>query len=262
MSNSNGCSTGTTEEKKECVKEFVVSDKFKIMIDEAFENTKAILKQRCDDLKKWGYDQEHEFSTIFGIGGNELITMKYYSPGQQIDPDDAKPTPQNTPSEIEVYAYDFMRDGVERLLSICNLIKVGDRAYDENSKFYRYGNFLNETALTLGAARISKGQTLNALPDKYKDRIHVEILHRFTEINKVTGLDSRVSTLCHELSHLVIYKENGVYYGGMGTDDIIPKGIKKTNDNYTKHAKNLLQKKSKHVFNNAYNIERYFEIKI
>lgn len=106
--------------------------------------------------------------------------------------------------------------------------------------FYRYGNFLNETALTLGAARISKGQTLNTMPDKYKERIHVEILHRFKEINRVTVRDSRVSTLCHELSHLVIYKENDVYYGGMGTDDIIPKGIRKTNDNYTKHAVDLL----------------------
>lgn len=262
MNNSNGSSTGTAEDKKECLKEFVVSDKFKRMIDEAFKNTKAILKQRCDDLKHWGYDQEHEFFKIFGINGNEIITMKYYSPGQQIDPDDAEPTPQNTPSEIDVYAYDFMLDGVERLLCICNKIEVGNRACDKDSIFYRYGNFLNETALTLGAARISKGQTLNALPDKYKERIHIEILHRFKEINRVTGRNSRVSTLCHELSHLVIYKENGVYYGGMGTDDIIPKGIRKTNDNYTKHAVDLFQKKSKQVFNNAYNIERYFEIKI
>ncbi|EDW1644269.1 hypothetical protein EK69_004580 [Salmonella enterica subsp. enterica] len=262
MSDNNGSSTGTAEEKKECFKEFVVSDKFKKMIDEAFKKTKAILKQRRDDLNNWGYDQEHEFSTIFGIEGKELITMKYYSPGQQIDPDDAKPTPQNTPSEIEVYAYDFMRDGVERLLGICNKIEVGDRMCDENSIYYRYGNFLNETALKLGAARIGKGQTLNALPDKYKERIHIEILHRFKEINRLTGLDSRVSTLCHELSHLVIYKENGVYYGGMGTDDIIQKGVAETNANYAKHAKYLVQKKSKQVFNNAYNIEKYFEIKI
>ncbi|ECJ8344635.1 hypothetical protein FP708_26405, partial [Salmonella enterica] len=84
MSDNNGSSTGTAEEKKECFKEFVVSDKFKKMIDEAFKKTKAILEQRRDDLNKWEYDQEHEFSTIFGIEGKELITIKYYSPGQQI----------------------------------------------------------------------------------------------------------------------------------------------------------------------------------
>lgn len=262
MSDSNGSSTGTAEKKEECVKEFTVSDQFKKMMDEAFENTKAILQKRHDDLKEWGYSQEEEFFKIFGIEGKEPILIKYYTPGQQIDPDDAEPTPRNTPSEIEVYAHDFMRDGVERLIDICDRIEVGSRQYDKDSGFYRYGNFLNETALNFGVARVSKGQTLNRLPDKYKENMRIEILHRFHEIKRITGCDSRVSTLCHELSHLVIYKENGIFYGGMGTDDIIQKGVGKTSDNYTKNARHLVQENSKQVFNNAYNIERYFEIKI
>ncbi|EDX33004.1 hypothetical protein SD15574_3137 [Shigella dysenteriae 155-74] len=50
----------------------------------------------------------------------------------------------------------------------------------------------------------------------------------------MTGKDSKVSSLCHELTHLVRYGPKGMY-GGMQSEDMT-------------------------LFENAYNIERYFEI--
>lgn len=260
--NSRKSTTGQTRSEDKSLQEAIVSDQFKKIIDEAFEKTKIILQKRYDNLTKEWDSYKDEFSSIFGIDGNDTILVNYYTPGQQIDPDSAPQTPRNTPSEMEITAHQFMIDGVKRLMDICERLYIDNRKYDKDWGFYRYGSFINETALTSGAACVAKGQTLNALPSQYKERIHIEILHRFIEITRITGRDSRVSTLCHELSHLVIYKENGAYYGGMGTDDILPKGVSRTNGNYTKHADTLLKKKSKQVFNNAYNIEKYFEVKI
>ncbi|EAZ0462821.1 hypothetical protein OJ34_23655 [Salmonella enterica subsp. enterica] len=254
--------TGQTSNEDKSLQEAIVSDQFKKIIDEAFEKTKSILQKRYDNLTKEWDSYKDEFSSIFGIDGDDTIFVNYYTRGQQIDPDNVPRTPRNTPSEMEMTAHQFMIDGVKRLMDICEKLYIDNREYDKIWGFDRYGSFINETALTLGAARVRKGQTLNALPSQYKERIHIEILHRFREITRVTGRDSRVSTLCHELSHLIIFKENGVYYGGMGTDDIIPNGVPDTNENYTKHANSLVRKKSKKVFNNAYNIEKYFEVKI
>lgn len=263
MSNNSKKSTeGQTSSEDKNLQEAIVSDQFKKIIDEAFGKTKSILKKRYDNLTKEWDSYKDEFSSVFGIDGEDIILVSYYTPGQQIDPDYVPRTPRNTPSKMEITAHQFMIDGVKRLMDICERLYIDNREYDRAWRFDRYGSFINETALTLGAARVGKGQTLNALPSQYKERIHIEILHRFIEITRVTGRDSRVSTLCHELSHLVIYKENGIYYGGMGTDDILPKGVSRTNGNYTNYADTLREKKSKQVFNNAYNIEKYFEIKI
>lgn len=213
--------------KEQCVREAVVTDQFKKVVEKAFEKTKEILQCRHDDLTAWGIKQQNEFSSIFGIEGKENIVVKYYNPGQQIDPDDAKPTPRNAPSTLEITAHDFMVEGVERLINICDKLEIGNRVCDINWGSYRYGNFLNETALNLGVARIAKGQTLNILPNKYKENIRIEILNKFNALPNLMGYNSQVSTLCHELSHLIIYKENDIFYGGMGTDDILPNGVKK-----------------------------------
>ncbi|EDX3117379.1 hypothetical protein B6O77_004597 [Salmonella enterica subsp. enterica serovar Mississippi] len=240
--NSKKSTARQTSSEDKSPQEAIVSDQFKKIIDEAFEKTKSILEKRYDNLTKEWDSHKDEFSSVFGIDGEETISVNYYTPGQQIDPDYVPRTPRNTPSKMEITAHQFMIDGVKRLMDICAMLYIDNRKYDKVWGFDRYGSFINETALTLGAARVAKGQTLNALPSQYKERIRIEILHRFIEITRITGRDSRVSTLCHELSHLVIYKENGVYYGGMGTDDILPEGLSRTNSNYTKHADTLLKK--------------------
>lgn len=263
MSESSEKSTaGSTSNEVKSPQAAIVTDQFEKMIDEAFEKTKIILQTRYDDLVGGWDKHKDEFFLIFGIDGKDTILVPYYTSGQQIDPDDAEPTPRNTPSKMEITAHQFMIDGIKRLIGICERLKVGERKYDNNWGFDLYGNFVNETKLKKGAARVANGQTLNTLPDKYCERIHIEILHRFCEMKRITGEDSRVSALCHELSHLVIYKENGDYYGGMGTDDLLPLGSNTRRKDYTDHADMLRKKKSKRVFNNAYNIERYFQIKI
>lgn len=83
----------------------------------------------------------------------------------------------------------------------------------------------------------------------------------------VMGMGSRVSTLCHEMSHFE-KKFADSSLGGMGTFDYDVDGRKplpgeKDNWSYEQHlagADKLVKTKDENVFDNSYNIERYFEI--
>lgn len=250
------CSQSSTTDDKDCLCESVVTDQFKRMMTNAFEKTKAILKRRYDDLTSWDAQHQKEFSKIFGVDGGTTITTKYYSAGQHLTDE-----PRDAPSLIIMPAHDFMKQGVKRLIDICDLIDVGMRTCDIETGFYLYGNFLNETSLSVRAsARVAKGQTLNKTPDKYKDTLRIEILQNFQK-RKLTGVGSQVSTLCHELSHLIIYQDKGALYGGMGTDDF-PKGDFSESTHFLSYAAALLKAHSPLVFENAYNVEKYFELEI
>lgn len=73
--------------------------------------------------------------------------------------------------------------------------------------------------------------------------------------DKMTGKDSRVSTFCHEMSH----------YGFiLNSEDMTPNNQdpeKTSPAQFQKNANELVSTGSQKVMQNAYNIERYFEIK-
>lgn len=82
--------------------------------------------------------------------------------------------------------------------------------------------------------------------------------------NSVTGEDSHVSTLCHEMSHIFWYWKN-TDDGVMWTQDYtaIDRFATSMEDeiSYTKHIKlanNLVRLHKDQLFENAYNIEKYF----
>ena len=75
----------------------------------------------------------------------------------------------------------------------------------------------------------------------------------------MTGKDSKVSSLCHELTHLVRYGPKGMY-GGMQSEDMpVDKELQNAKE-YDIFADKLIKKTDMTLFENAYNIERYFEI--
>ncbi|WP_152693324.1 hypothetical protein [Franconibacter helveticus] len=70
----------------------------------------------------------------------------------------------------------------------------------------------------------------------------------------MAGPDSRVATLCHEMS----------YYGFiLNSDDVPPHGkdpLHTTPKEFQMQANSMVNHGSSGVMQNAYNIERYFEI--
>ncbi|HCD2802472.1 TPA: hypothetical protein ACWQLM_001071 [Escherichia coli] len=244
MSDDRGSSTGTAEKKEECVKEFIVPDKFKKMMDDAFNATKSVLKKRAKNLKDWTENDKQEFSQIFGVSGDVIITSTYF----------AKRVADKLSENVD--ARTFMIDGVNRMIMICDSISVESRSCQNGVNLY--GNFINNTHIFPGSARVNNGITIGLSPDQYKETLRIEILQNFKK-KPFSGRESHVSTLCHELSHFCRYFIDGKHCGGMGTDDV-PTEEFDPNFRYTGYARDLVKAHDLMVFKNAYNIERYFEI--
>lgn len=85
----------------------------------------------------------------------------------------------------------------------------------------------------------------------------------------VMGVDSRVATLCHEMSHFDKHYVDPML-GGMGTSDYDVDGKKHSTRELDKWsiqehrlgADKLVKTGDSNVFDNAYNIERYFELEL
>lgn len=261
MGRNNGSSRGITQKSKVCIKEFKVTDKFKVMITKAFEETKRVLDIRANDLKAWTPAHEKEFVNIFGLSGETTITINYYLPGQKADVNN-----HLTALNREMTAYNFIKGGVDRMIAICNSLEIADRV-DESINKVLYGNFSNQTDNPRGSARVSQRQTLhiNLKDDKYRNKsqeeklkaayregLTIDILQNFT-CKGVSGKNSQVSTLCHELSHFLTIWDGEQYYGGLSSNDL-GEGREFTNATELKNSHNPK------VFENAYNIEKYFEI--
>ncbi|HCD7967554.1 TPA: hypothetical protein ACKFQ2_002545 [Citrobacter amalonaticus] len=238
-------STATSTKEEECIKEFIISDKFKKMMTNVLNSTKNVLTKRLENLNNWTEADQQEFLTIFGVPGDFKITSQYSSKGEK-----------DFLSET-LDARTYMKESISRLIFICEKISVQDRVCENGLNVY--GNFVNNTSITPGSARVNDDRTIGLEPELYKNELKVEILQNFTK-KKYSGSDSKVSTLCHELSHFCRYLINGEQRGGMGTKDSPTKTFD-SNYNYVAYAKSLVDKHSPEVFNNAYNIEKYFEIK-
>ncbi|EKQ3620643.1 hypothetical protein P4513_004494 [Escherichia coli] len=265
MNNNKGSSQGVTQKGNICKKEAKVTDQFYNMITPALEETKRVLNIRAKNLEAWTPADQKNFEDIFGLPGDAIITMEHYAPCQKSDNNG-----NFTPQTKNIDAHTFIKEGVYRMIMICDNLIIETRTQDNVQLIY--GNFKNYTNLVNGSARIPAAQTTHIdlnrpqyqsseyknkskaelLKLEYRERISIDILQNFTCKNP-TGENSRVSTLCHELSHLFIIWDGEQYYGGLSSNDL---GKKREIAN----AKELKSKHDPLVFNNAYNIEKYFEI--
>jgi len=264
MSNERKSTKGTSEKKKQCVKEAKVTNQFKKMMDEALEATKKVLEQRKKDLSEegWNDDKQAEFYNIFGIHGNDIITVDSKEEREKVRKirandkfaEDLPPMDPYIELRADITAYTYMREGVDRLLLLCNKISV-EIPLDISQRIH--GNFVNQTDINDGSANVSGDQTLGLNPELYKNVLKINIQQNFV-CKTLMGVDSKVSTLCHEFSHF--FRSQDSKYGGLGTDDLPVSGGFSKSKPYSVNASSLKKSGSQDVFKNSYNIEKYFEL--
>ncbi|HCP9719170.1 TPA: peptidase M35 [Escherichia coli] len=233
MDDNNQTSGQPKPEPEECVKEQKITDHFKIMIDKARKAQKLVLIKRVDDLLRWGAQEEYDFSKIFGVKGNKEVNIRKYG--------------HNTGRRMN--ARFLMMDGVRRLMIIANDLTMS--------------SFINYTGCNEFAAFVSPSKDM-----PYIINIGAKFEYRDGKKNPVTGKDSHVATLCHEMSHIQWYygdnKKGGMWSQDYTTTDKYStcKEDEVSYDEHIRIATKLISKQKDQIFENAYNIERYFEIRL
>lgn len=288
---SKNSSNGKSRNEK-FVKKIAVSDKFKTMMDKALPAARAVLEQRKKDLDIWEGSEQQEFYDIFGVKGEEQFVHKF-----KICTDLATGSIASNNGQEKTTVLKFMRQSVDRMIVIMDKLQVENRKlripreYEEVEvrKVYIYGNFVNRTYTSQFSAFVKKTDTCYRKPSQYGDYLEVNIGHNF-ENKELTGVDSMASTLCHEISHFerVEYKPNiegeddGTIsetesdkelnkqkyigsWGGVGTSDLPEDGKEHKGGGDSTYIDTRNEFRNNHsfkVFENSYNFECYFEIKI
>lgn len=222
MNNGKKSSKAKTVNTEKCVEEFQVTDRFKKMMVKALKAVMIILKKRAEMLKveNWGDNEKQEFLEIFGIKYDTVITIDSEEEKKKVKKED--PETHRDPyieKRENITAYQFMKEGVDRMIVICEHLKVKDPV---NGNERIHGNFVNLTDDDQATANVPADQTLSLSLDLYETTLKINIFQHFV-CKPLTGVESQVSSLCHELSHYYRSGENGKY-GGMGTDDMPTKG--------------------------------------
>ncbi|MGB7803634.1 hypothetical protein [Buttiauxella sp.] len=243
-----------------------MTNQFKKMMDEAFEATKKVLKQRKKDLSEegWNTDKQKEFYTIFGMSGSAMITVDSKEEREKVkkarsedkDSSEAPPMDPYIETRDNITAYIYMKESVDRLFDMCEKIYVKPPL---DGAPLIHGNFVNQTDRTNSSANVRADQNLGLKPELYEKVLKINIHQNFV-CKPLMGFDSQVSTLCHELSHF--FRSQDTKHGGMGTDDMPMVGGFSATKEYIKYANDLKSVGDQDVFKNAYNIERYFELVI
>ena len=278
MTNHNNRSSGESQQGK-YIKNITVSDKFKRMMDEALIATRVVLERRKNDLRIWGRAQQKEFTDKMGVKGDDIIIHKFIVC-------DVSRKKELTVEEESTTVIEFMRKAVDRMIVIINELHVGERKrvpqYDENGRekaeeVYKYVSFVNKTFTSDFSAYVLSSRTQVIKPSQYSEGLEINIGHNFTT-KKLMGANSKVSTLCHEISHFnrvenesykkeeyVDGKDQQKYrgsWGGVSTRDL-PEGKDHKHDGgYEKYRDILKKQHSIDVLKNAYNFEMYFEIEV
>ncbi|HIC1389013.1 TPA: hypothetical protein ACWZ8I_004228 [Escherichia coli] len=123
--------------------------------------------------------------------------------------------------------------------------------------------FINYTGCNEFAAFVSPSKDM-----PYIINIGAKFEYRDGKKNPVTGKDSHVATLCHEMSHIQWYygdnKKGGMWSQDYTTTDKYStcKEDEVSYDEHIRIATKLISKQKDQIFENAYNIERYFEIRL
>ena len=91
-----------------------------------------------------------------------------------------------------------MIDGVNRMIMICDSISVESRSCQNGVNLY--GNFINNTHIFPGSARVNNGITIGLSPDQYKETLRIEILQNF---KKSLFLVVNLMCLLYAMSYLI-----------------------------------------------------------
>ena len=248
---------GKPKKKTNIIKQCKIND-FNAMMLEVSEALDRVLEQRKKDLDIWGETQQEEFYQIFGSEGKRIIHVNM---------------PVRLKAHfVEMTALDVMKDGVRRLIEIKKTLKPEsyiNKIYDPDnpnaSTNYKFPAGYKDPKVF--AAVVNYGQQNN-----YLINIGINFTGRksatgIRTCEKVMGEGSRVATLCHEISHFEkTFLDNNL--GGMGTGDYDVDGRRPENgevdvwsyDQHVAGADKLIKQSDENVFDNAYNIERYFHI--
>lgn len=217
----------TSRPEKDYVRKIQVTNRFKEMMVEAHLLQKKIIEARLSQLERWNSVDQSQFSQVFGFDGSEQVKDFYTT------------ATSNNIIELKT-ARKLVLDGVLRMKEVCENITAD--------------NFINITDSGDYFAKVEETQTIALPVARYKSDLKISIGHKFVGA-PMFGADSKICTLCHEMSHLIRYKGSSDS-GGMGTQDLY--GKNKPRDN----AVDMRNRKDSNVFRNAYNIELYFEIDI
>jgi hypothetical protein len=233
---------------------------FNAMMKEASEAMDRVLMQRKKDLETWGEKEQSEFYEIFGSEGKRIIHVNLPVKGVK--------------NIVEMTALDVMNDCVRRLIEIkatltpeSYLNKIYDPDTPNALTNYKFPD--DYKGPKTFAAFVNSEQQKD-----YMINIGINFTGRKKNLGirtceNVMGVGSRVATLCHEISHFE-KKYSDSNLGGIGTGDYDDKGrrLEKGEQDrwsYEQHvegANKLIKKKDEHVFDNAYNIEKYFQIEV
>lgn len=272
MSNSNirKSTVATTIKGKagECIKTFKVTNQFKRMMSRALQAQLIVLRKREAEFSGTALSKkaQKDFYDVFGVKPDLIITIdsKEEKEKQTMKDDEINKDSGNEISRdpyIEkrenVTAFQFMKEGIGRLVRMCEKLHVDDPTDSDQST---HGNFINRTQIGNASANVSSNQTIALSEERYSEVLKINIMQNFV-CKPLTGPNSQVSTLCHELSHFYRCGEFGEL-GGMGTDDMPTEGGYSKDKKYIDYANNLRKGGSQYVFRNAYNIEKYFEIEL
>ncbi|EPT5087405.1 peptidase [Salmonella enterica subsp. enterica] len=270
--------SGTTQKTEQCVnvQDGKITNDFKKMMEEALRAQMAVLNKRKENVENWGVAQSNEFIEIFGIPDYKEIKLEFPYGVRN----------NHIKFKVMVTARDYIKTAVLRLHSICKELSAdgecvnvnvndhrlqrdanGNAIYDaKGNAVYvdsivirpRTGNYVNFTDNDSYTANVPPSQIDGVRPGGYGRVVAVVIGKKFIDM-KLNGKNSKVSTLCHELSHYIRYG-NSFELGGMWTEDMPVDRELDTSDKYSDYADELKNNKNPVLFQNAYNIERYFEI--
>lgn len=245
---------GKPTKKLKIINQCKIND-FRAMMEEALAAMDRVLVQRTKDLDAWGEKEQAEFYRIFGSKGERVIEVEMSLRGDG--------------HKVKMTAREVMQDCIRRLKWLKGQMTLDDYI----NEIYDSDNSINNTTSSMsGVIRIFAAHVKEQKQSDYKVYIGINFTGRkksggIRTCASVTGVDSRVSTLCHEMSHFV-KKYSDPEHGGMGTSDYDNTGRKpdpEERDNWSAEqhksgADMLVKLRSECVFDNAYNIERYFEI--
>ncbi|EFB5172144.1 hypothetical protein KYK43_003296 [Escherichia coli] len=271
MSSGKNSAVAKTSTQDRCIEKYKVTDQFKRMMTKATKAQMKVLEMRAEMLKpeNWGAEEQQEFFEIFGVTHNTVITIdsreekiKQRAKAEAAakkNEEEGNNEPVAFPDPYietrdNITAYQFMVESVDRLIELCQKLHVKDPVKADDRE---HGNFVNKTDDAIATANVTADQTLYLKPTLFESILRVNIYQRFV-CKELTGPESQVSSLCHELSHFYRTGENGKY-GGMGTDDMPIEGGFSRDKNYLGEANRLKSEGDQYVFKNAYNIEKYFE---
>lgn len=232
---------------------------FKAMMDEASNAMDRVLEQRVKDLDSWGRKEQEEFYTIFGSRGERLVHVNVPIKGVK--------------NIVEMKALDVMKDCVRRLKAIKETLTLDsyiNQIYDpDNPDAPTNSTLPHDPSLPKTFCAYVNGEQ----QDNYQVKIGINFTGRISNgvrsCGKVMGIDSRVATLCHEISHFE-KKFLDASLGGVGAGDYDINGRRLargerdvwSNAQHAAGADLLVKNSDEKVFDNAYNLERYFQIKV